>query len=201
MIELPDDMVPNSVQIEVLDFGMTLTPASGASVLRVNRPGTRLRATIGFPPMTAESARRIWSRLQAAKREGLRMEYPLLGLSQGAPGSPVIDGALPTGTTLPLRGLTPGYALKEGYVLTLIDADGRRYTHFASSGGLASAAGEIEITIEPPIRGVFADGDTVLLARPTIEGAVVGEFGWSLATDRLVRQAEITIEESAGVSL
>lgn len=200
MIELPDDPAPNGVEIEVVDFGMTLRPAGGGSVLRVNRPGTRLRARVSYPPMKADVARKFWARLQTAKREGLRIEYPLLDLSQGSPGSPVIDGANPSGTTLALRGLTPGFAIKEGFVLTLIDGDGLRFTHFSAGSARADGSGDVEIAIEPPIRGVFADGDEVLLGKPTIEGALVEEIGWALSLDKLVRGAVIVIEESAGLS-
>lgn len=202
MIELPDDPAPNAVDIEVMDFGMTLRPSGGASPLRVNRAGGRLRARVSFPPMKPSKARVFNVRLMAAKDEGLRVDFPLLGESQGAPGLPLVNGANPTGTTLPLKGLTPGYALKEGYVLTLIDAAGNRYTHLAGSNGVASAGGLLTVTgLRPPIRGVFADGDTVLLAKPTIEGALVEDFGWSLSVDRLVRGTAVVIEESAGLLL
>src|SRR5690606_5964570 len=102
---------------------MTLRPSTGAAALRTNRAGTRYQVVLSFPPMKPDVARVFVSRFQQGQREGLRAEYPLLGLSQGPPGSPVVDGANPTGTTLPVRGLTPGYAAKEGYALTLIDAD------------------------------------------------------------------------------
>jgi hypothetical protein len=202
VIELPEDPAPNGVDVDLVDFGATLRPGGGASILRLNRPGTRLRLSVSYPPMTPDVARVFNRRLMTAKREGLRIDYPLLGLSQGAPGSPVIDGANPAGTTLPLRGLTPGYPVKEGYVLTLIDGDGNRYTHFSGNSGFANTDGEFTIEdIEPPLRGVFDDGDEVLLAKPTFEGAVTEGIGWSLAVDRLVRRgAQIVIEESAGLS-
>lgn len=201
MIELPDDPAPNGVDVEPVDFGAFLRPGGGASILRLNRPGTRLRVMVSYPPMRPDVARVFNRRFQAAKREGLRIDYPLLGLSQGSPGSPVVDGAEPNGTTLPLRGMTPGYAVREGYVLTLIDSAGERYTHFSGNAGRVAADGTFTITdLEPPIRGVFADGDTVLLGRPTIEGAVTEGVGWSLSVDQLVRRgAQIVIEEATGL--
>lgn len=200
MIELPADPAPNSVEFEPRDFGATLQPAGGASLLRVNRSGARYRIRITFPPMTAVVARVFNRRLQAARREGLRIDYPLLGESQGTPGSPVINGSNPLGRTLPLRGLTPGYAIAEGYALTLIDGDANRYLHFVGNSGNADGSGVFTVTgLEPPIRGVFEDGDTVLLEQPTIEGVPVDEYGWSFSVDRLVRGATIVIEETAGL--
>lgn len=203
MIEFPDDPAPNGVEVVPVDAGMLLRAASGASPLRVNRAGTRLRATVSYPPMTPDQAGKFIARLQRAVREGLRIDYPLLGRSQGAPGSPAVDGDNPLGTTLSLTGLTPGYAIKEGYALTLIDSDGNRFTHFSGSAGRADASGNLTITnLDPPIRGVFMDGDTVLLAKPTIEGAVVEAVSWSLSVDRLVRLGgAIVIEETAGLML
>lgn len=199
MIELPFDVIPNGVEVESLDFGMLLRPAAGASPLRVNRPGARLRVRVSFPPMPAEVARVVNSRLMTARREGLRIDYPLLGVDQGAPGDPVVDGDDPAGTTLPMKGLTPGYAVREGYVLTLVDVDGNRFTHFAASADVVDSSGEVVIEVEPPIRGEFSDGDTILLGRPTIEGLVVEDYTWSLSVDQLVRGAVIVIEESAGI--
>lgn len=197
VIELPDSPAPNGVDVTVLDFGMTLRPAVGAAASRINRPGARYRVAVSFPPMKPDTARVFLSRFQQGQREGLRIDYPLLGLSQGAPGSPVVDGANPTGTTLPVRGLTPGYAVKEGYALTLIDADGDRYLHFVAAPVMASGTGTATVTLTLPIRAPLADGSTILLAKPTVEGLIVDELGWSLNVDRLIRGGTVTIEEAA----
>jgi hypothetical protein len=199
-VELPADPAPNGVDFTVLDFGANLRPGGGASVLRINRPGARLRLQVTFPPMEADEAMVFNRRFMTAQREGLRLEYPLLGVDQGAPGTPVVDGADPTGTTLPLRGLTPGYEIKEGYVLTLVDGDDNRTTHFAGNTGTADGAGEFTITsLEPPIRTVLADGDTVILDEPTIDLALTGNVGWMCSIDRLIRGATIEGEECAGL--
>lgn len=197
MIDLPDDPAPNGVEVTLLDYGMLLRPSTGAALLRVNRAGSRYRVAVSFPPMQPDTARKFLSRFRRAKREGLRIDYPLLGLSQGSPGAPVVDGANPTGTTLPIRGLTPGYAIKEGYALTLIDADGIGYLHFAGEAVMADASGDAELTLDEPIRAPLADGSTILLAKPTIEGVLADDVSWSLNVDRLVRGATVTIEEAA----
>jgi hypothetical protein len=165
--------------------------------LRLNRAGSRYRVAVSYPPMQPSTAGKFLARFQKAKREGLRIDFPLLGLSQGSPGTPLVDGANPTGTTLPVKGLTPGYPVKEGYWLTLIDADGKRYLHCITEAGRADASGDAELEIEPPIRAPLPDNAVILLAKPTIEGVVVEEIGWSLAVDRLVRGGTIVIEEAA----
>jgi hypothetical protein len=196
-VELPADPAPNGVEVTLIDFGMVLRPATGAAVQRINRAGSRFRVAVSYPPMTPAVAAAFVARWQRAKREGLKIEYPLLGHSQSGAGAPVVDGANPTGTTLPIRGLTPGYAVREGWPLTLVDADEQGYLHFAASAGKADASGDLEIEVEPPIRAPLADGSEIRLAAPTVEGVVVDDIAWLLNVDRLVRGGGIVIEEAA----
>lgn len=197
MIDLPDDPAPNGVEASLLDYGMVLRPATGAAVLRLNRAGSRYRVSVTFPPMDPDTAGKFIARFQTAKREGLRIDFPLLDRSQGAPGAPVVNGANPTGTSLPVKRLTAGYAVKEGYWLTLIDANGNGYLHCVTEAVRASAVGLATLTIEPPIRAPIPDEAVILLAKPTIEGVVVEEVGWSLSIDKLVRGGTVVIEEAA----
>jgi hypothetical protein len=196
MVELPDDTAPNGATMALLDFGMTLRSSTGAGSLRLNRKGSRWRASISLPPMPHAKGRIVIARLVKGKREGLRIPFPLLE-SQGIPGSPVVDGAAPTGHSLPVRGLTPGYAIKEGYWLSIEDGDGQHYLHTITAAAVADASGDATLTIEPELRTDFADGDTIHLAEPMIEGFVQGEeWGWSIPLDRLIR-IEFPLEEAA----
>lgn len=203
MIELPETPAPNSVTPALIDYGFVQRPALGARATRIDRPGSRFRAEIGFPPMKPDVARVFLERLLAAKREGLRIEYPLLGVNQGIPGAPTVGAAEPTGTELPISGLTPGYAFKKGYWLTLVDdvtagnaaGLGARMLHVCRSNAVADEAGEATITIEPPIRAPLAEGATILLAQPTIEGFLLGEeFEWGIQLEKLITLS-VSIEE------
>jgi hypothetical protein len=199
MIEMPATPAPNSFEFEPMDFGFLQRPQSGAPALRIDKPGNRYVAVVSYPPMKSDVARKFVARLQRAKREGLRVEVPLLGVSQGTPGTPVVDGAAPSGTILPIRGLTPNYMFREGYWLTITKAStGEECLHTCMSSGAADGSGEAVFDIEPPLRIDFADGDTIELAKPTIAGNVVQSIGWSLAVDQLVRiGGTIMIEEAA----
>lgn len=200
MIELPEDPAPNGVELEQLDYGMLMRSPTGGSTLRVDRAGSRFKATVSYPPMQPHTARKFTARLQRAKREGLRIELPLLGLSQGIPGSPVVDGSGQSGITLAVTGLTPGYSIKEGYFLTIIDGDENRYLHQTVGSVVADGSGNATISIEPPLRAPMPDGAEILMANPTIEGALIDQIGWSLSVDQLVRiGGSITIEETEAV--
>ena len=195
MIELPELPAPNSVSPALIDFGFVQRPSLGGRATRIERSGARYRAEIGFPPMKPELARVFVSRLLRAKSEGLRIEFPLLDVSQSPCGTPVVNGAGQTGKWLTLRGLSPHYAFREGYWLTVVDSDGARYLHNCASALAANAAGEATIVLAESLRAPFADGATVLLAKPTIEGFVTGEdWQWQIPVERLIALS-VPIEE------
>lgn len=197
MIEFPSDPAPNGAEARPIDNGFTQRGPAGPAG-RVDRPGNHWAMDITFPPMKPDTARKFTSRMTWAMSENLRIEVPLLGLKQGAPGSPVVGGAGQTGTTLNVRGLNPGYVVKEGYWLHIEDAGGQRCLHQVRTAVAADATGLAALTIWPALRLPFADGDAVNLSKPTIEGAVEDFGGWSLAIDRLIRfGGSITIEEVA----
>jgi hypothetical protein len=200
VIEFPATPAPNGVEVELLDYGMFLRSPTGGSTLRVDRAGSRFKVTVSYPPMKPEVARQFTARLQRAKREGLRIEFPLLDATQGSPGSPQIDGAGQSGTTLNLKGLTNGYAILEGYWLTLIGDDDDRYLHQVVTGDTVGVDGKATLSIEPALRVPLANSSTVLLAQPTVDGFLIDTVGWSYALDRLVRLGgSITIEEAEGL--
>ena len=192
MIELPASPAPNGMEPALLDYGMV---QRGASSLRVDRAGNRWRIGFGYPPMQPDKARTFTGRLTRAKREGLRIVLPLI-VPQGAPGATVVDGAGQAGTLLDVRGFNAGYPVKEGFWLTVV-SDGQGYLHQVTETVRADVSGEAVLSIEPPLRAPLADGDTVELAAPFIEGFVDGEeWGWSVPVNRLV-SVGFTVEEYA----
>lgn len=196
MIELPDSPAPNGVTPRLIDYGAVLRSPTGGSTLRLDRAGSRFAAEISFPPMKPETARVFVSRLLDAKSEGLRIEFPLLGASQGNPGAPVVDGAGQAGKSLAIRGLNPGYGFREGYWFSIEDADGQHYLHNCRSAVKADGAGEATIVIAPALRVPFGDGATIHLAKPMIEGLVDGsDWSWQIPVSRLIALT-VTIEEA-----
>ena len=197
MIELPDHLGPSSATPALLDFGVTLRPATGGPVQKVQRAGSRYRVEFTLPAMYADDARVFVSRLIEAKRIGhLVIPFPL-AISQGAPGSPVVDGAGQTGTTLNIRGLIPGYLFREGYWLTIKDAYGQRYLFNCRSTVPADTNGEATIKIEPPLRVPHPDGAQILLANPEIEGFLDGgEWTWTISPTGIT-ELSFTVEEVA----
>ena len=196
MIELPEQIVPNGAQPTLIDFGFVQESAGGAA-LRIERPGNRWQVELTFPAMTGDDARLLALRMARAKNEGLRVEYPLQGVSQGVPGAPVVNGSDSGGRVLKLRGLTRGYMIKEGYWLNLIGSDGARYLHLVALPVRADAAGLAVLTVEPPLRIFPGDGNLAELAKPVIEGLVMSDVTWTLSPGGLAGGFSITLREAA----
>lgn len=193
IISLPDTIRPNRMTVDTLDFGFT---QRGAASIRVDRPGGRYRITFIWPrePMVPPTSGRYIAALKRGKRQGVRVTL-LLPAPQGAPGSPVVDGAGQSGSSIAVRGLTPNYTAREDYWLTIIEADGTAYLHSVYESVRANALGEATIEIEPPLRAPFADGDTIELGQPFIEGELLGEtFSYAFEEQRRV-PLTVTIEE------
>lgn len=198
MIELPEGCHPNGANPALVDFGGVQKGATGGAALRVNRNGNRFRVAMTIPVSMGLPAQRIVSRLVQGMAAGLKVEYPLQGVDQGYPGAPVVDGAGQSGALINLRGLTPHYVAEEGFWLAIHDATGQGYLHQVGAQSFADADGKIALQVQPNLRYPFADGASVELARPTIEGLVEGnEMGWSLALGGLVDNLSFTIEEAA----
>jgi len=198
LIELPSHPQPNGLETSLLDFGQTIRPSTGAAVERLNRKGSRYRLAVSYPPIHHETARVFIARLLRAKTQGIRIALPLLHYSQGSPGAGVVvDGAGQTGNTLALRGFTPGYMAKEGYWLSIESATGQHYLHNIATGGMADATGDLEISLDVELRHPFADGDSVHIAKPMVEGFIDGEeWSWSMPVERLVA-IQFVMEEAA----
>lgn len=198
MIELPEWAVPNGATPFLLDYGGFIEPSLGGEVQRIDRMGNRFGVALTFPPFTnKERGRIVVSRLMRAKTEGLRVPYPLLDFDPGAPGAVVVDGAGQAGRTLIVRGCTPHYAFREGQPLSIERADGRHYLHFVDEPVYADATGDAALSISPMLRYEFADGASVHIRQPMIEGFAGGdEWRWQMSVDRLI-SVEFELRERA----
>ena len=196
MITLPSGVIPNSATPTFVDFGGVQSSPMGGASQRVNRAGARYRVSFTLPVQTPAIARVIVSRLIQAKQDKLRVAMPLNGVSQGTVGTPLVNGAVSAAaSSIPVKGLTASYAMKEGYWMTIVDSSGNRFLHCVTADGTADGTGNLTVSITPNLRKAFADGDTIILDAPTIEGWVIGdEWQWQLSVEQLT-PFEFTIEE------
>ena len=189
MITLPTEAVPGTFAGTLIDAGFTQRAVQ--SIDYIPRKGSRFRVAFSFRPRTLDERRVMVSRLIAGKQGGIRVELPLLQ-DQGVPGSPVVASA--SGRTLGLSGLTPGYAILEGYWLSIVKS-GQHYLHSVGVGATASGGGLATIELNELLRETFTAGDVVHLVAPQVEGLVSGdEWSWQFDPSRII-DIEFEIEE------
>lgn len=186
MIDLPEWPGARSATPRLLDFGGFLEPSSGAQVQRINRLGSRYAIAITMPPLDNQKLGRIWvNRLIRGRQEGARLPYPLLDFDPGAPGGFVVDGAGQSGKVLTIRGGTPHYAFKEGQPFSL-EISGQHYLDFIAEPVIADASGAADITLSQMLRAEPADGDALHVAKPMIDGFIMGDpTSWEISLERL----------------
>ena len=198
MIELSASDLPASVTPAFVDVGGTVRGATNAVGVRIDRPGGHYRAAINIGIGTAAQRAALIADLVRGKQEGPRTAYPLQGVDQSGSGSPVIDGADQAGRVLSMRGLTPGYDLAKGFWMSIEDTTGQHYLHNVFVGGVVAGDGKVAITLGEHLRIPFADGATVHLDQPMIEGDIAGnEQSWQLTRGNRVTGIQFTIEEMA----
>ena len=198
VITLPETAVPNDATVLLRDFGGVLTPFLGGPEQRINRLGTRFAMSVTLPnKRTKDDALKIQSRLLRGREDRLLMEFWQPGFDTGTPGAPVVSAAVPSGSSLPLSGLTAGYQIKEGQALSVIHA-GRRYVYMFAADYAVGAGGAVVATIWPMLRTSLAAGDVVEIQKPMIEGLVNSgeEFSWQISVD-CMRAFTFKISEGA----
>lgn len=177
---------PAAMAAEPLDFGTVLTPPFGGEDLRIARPGSRWAMSFTWPPKHEADAAELAADLLKARDAGLRVPLPLLR-SQGSPGTPLVDGAGQAGTSLDIKGLTPGYVVAKGYWLTIWDtgASGDPFLHKVVTAATADGSGDATVGLWPMLRAPFADGAAIELAAPVIQGLVHEPLQWEVPKSRL----------------
>jgi hypothetical protein len=196
VIALPTSPQARTIVPRLVDFGIVQRPATGGALTYIDRPGMRMAVQFEYPPMRTETARPFISRLLRAKSEGLRIPLPLAGVLQGSPGTPLVNGGTSAGTSLLVKGLTPGYQFLEGYWLNVVDAGGIYYLHNVAADVAANGSGLATVSVWPPLRADLVDGNTVVIGAPSIEGLVPDPPSWPVPHDLIV-QLSFTVEEAA----
>lgn len=198
MITLPDIYAPRVVSYEALAGGFDVRNARGSLAGRVVTPGGRFAITVEFPTMTYERAMALRALLTSAKGEGLRMAMPLGGNRQSG-GAGAVDGSGAAGTALPVKGLTPGAMIRQGYWLTVIDADGNHCLHQVAAAARVASDGTADLTVDFPLRTVLSNDDVVLISRPLIEGLITSDVNWQIPVGRTVQGLGFRLEEMEAV--
>lgn len=195
-IILPASPAIQSAKPSMLSFGTLLTPFLGGPTQRINRLGSRWTLTIRMAPMRAEPDGRIWVNALARGLEaGVLTSFPQ-DIDVGNPGNPLVSVAVTSGTTLPIKGLSPGYSVKAGQFVSIIHS-GRRYMYMFTADAVANGSGNLSAAIFPLLRTPLSINDVIEVASPKIEGWLAGQFDWDILRLPMVQLPEFTITEAA----
>lgn len=181
----------------LIDFGATMSSPIGTHDQRINRIGNRFMLKVTMPALyTATDGRQVIARLGRAVTEGAIFSFPQ-SLPVTGQGSPVVNGAGQTGSTLNLEGFTPGFTARDGAFFHILFG-GRRYLHGISADTQADANGRLALPLWPMLRISPNDGATCEFEKPQIEGFLYGDNGlpWSLPASPYT-QVSFTIREAA----
>jgi hypothetical protein len=197
-ISLPTCPMPTDYQVLLRDFGTILTPLLGGPDIRINRLGTRFGLRLDMPPMDVEDGGMAYvARLLQGRQSTVILPWPLLDFDPGDPGAPLVSAAVTSGTSLPIKGLSAGYQIKEGQFFSVIHA-GRRYVYMFAAAGAANSSGVLTAQIYPLLRTPLSANDVIEIASPKIEGLVSpgDELSWSIGLDN-ARAFSFSIVEAA----
>lgn len=182
MIILPPALAPNAVNMRVIDQGFKQEPATGGDITRVDRPGNRYEAMFSTAPLERDLGRVMISRLIQAVSEEMQVDLPLYGVDQSGSGNPRSNGTNQEGRIIICDGFTPGFAILEGFWITLT-ANGRSSTHIVTNSAFANSNGQATIAVNPPLRRPLPNNTPINFA-PFIQGFVTDDqlsWEWSLA--------------------
>lgn len=179
-----------------LDFGNSIEPATGGRRTHVDRLGSRWAWRFETPAMRLEPDGRLWAeKLNRARRLGAIIPLQQPDLDVGAPGLPKVRTDTATGRVVPLKGLTPQFAIKAGYWLSLV-VDGQRYLDQVVAQVVADADGEADVELQNLIRVPLSVDDVAEIAVPKIEGALEGLSGGAWVNDRITSFSFTVTEEA-----
>jgi len=191
-LELPTSPYPAQMTPRLISARSDRKSAFGGGTQRMNRMGSRYAIDFVLPPQTYDNAT-DWGDL-TSEGETVSIAIPQPRFDTGAPGSPLVDGAGQSGTTLNIKGLTPQYVVRKRQWLS-ITTSGRSYAYRAAAEAVADASGDLALTLETMLRTPHGDGNVIELGEPVIEGfPTVPDDAWKVGPDGLV-YLSFTIEE------
>jgi len=196
-ITLPTCPYPTDYHVLLRDFGSVLTPFLGGPAQRINRLGTRFGLRLSMPPMDATEGLIYLSRLLQGRQSTVILPWPLLDFDPGTPGAPLVSANVASGTSIPIKGLSPGYQAKEGQFFSVIHAS-RRYMYMFTANATANGSGALTATIFPMLRTPLSINDVLEIAQPMIEGLVLPgeELSWQIGLSN-DREFSFSVMESA----
>lgn len=185
-VTLPTTVRPSHAKLYLRRAGRDLTPANLGPVQRLARLGTRFAADLVYPPMTKVQAEALIGALVDVDTQGttLVVELPMGPLAASL-GTPLVNGASQSGSTLNADGFTASVAIPVGTPFSVV-ASSRNWLHMTRQAISANGSGVAALPIGPMLRASPADNAALTFAAPKLEGFIDGnELPWDVDTAML----------------
>lgn len=146
--------------------------AAGGARLPINRTGDHWSVEVDTGALGIVCARELLADILRGAGEMVRVYIPQPGIDTGAPGTPRVKGADQAGSSLIVDGLTPYFAVRKGWFVTVVtDGVGRPY--LVTGVVIADNNGEATLPLWPMLHVQPADNDVVEIAEPFLDGLIV----------------------------
>lgn len=166
-ILLPDTP-PASMSVRPVTAKNVLTPAFGGAEQELLRKGSRYEITFDMGEMDYLETL-DWSDL-LVEGDTVVMTVHQPGLEVSLASDPKVNGAGQGGAFLALEQLPPQHLIRKGQFLSHLAATGQRFLYRCRAPVQANASGLATVPLYTLLRRPPADGDTVELIKPKIEG-------------------------------
>lgn len=180
-VTLPTTPGMASYRIFPVTAGGVEESALGGAAILINRPGDKWGIEVELPPMAAGQIALNWcAALNYGRRQGVLMNWPQNGLSIGTPGSPLVNGANQSGSSLNIDGASASHVFPSGQFFS-VSQSGRTYLHQLFGPAVMNGSGAGTCTLVNPLRAIFADNGIIDFAVPKIQGYLIGDPGdWTV---------------------
>ena len=194
IVTLPNT-APLNVTYQLVSKATEMSGPLGGATQRVLRVGSRFKVSYEFPPMQYEAGRQWLARLISAEASPAAILFPQRGFqpySPNATGQTVAVNGPQTSTTntggvLSIKNGQAGFELVSGQFFHInASVDGRRYLHQLRDDATVGTDGTVTLNIQPPLRFVPADGDTLEWVNVMLEGFVAMNWNWTMEMARRI---------------
>lgn len=145
--------------------------ASGGARLPINHPGDHWSIEVDAGALGIACARELLADILRGAGELVRVYIPQPGVDTGTPGAPRVKGAGQAGSSLLVDGLTPYFAVRKGWFVTVVTGSvGRPY--LVTAEVIADENGEASLPLWPMLHVQPADNDDVEIAEPYLDGLI-----------------------------
>lgn len=169
-VAFPSIKNPSEVTWRLRARTQTHTSPLDGTVQTLAMPGARWEATLTWGALSVADYRTLEAFISSLGGMAGRFFYgPIHGPRRATGGgTPVINGASQSGSTLSTRGWSASaQAFLVGDWLSYTDTTGRRRLHQVTANSTANGSGVASVSIAPPIRRAGADGAALTITTPT----------------------------------